>query len=140
MNCLVAMDDTAKSITRQQGLTMARYSLTTSITGDHIPIRWSTREFNFGITYKNGIITITEPGYYRITFTCYSSYQLPDYIDCKTHVNGDVRLVTTSTRAAPGFMHSIIKMDVFDTVYFSKGRSPPFQGGKHKNYFTIEKL
>ena len=135
---LVGIDES--SMARQQGLTMARYSMTTSISGDHIPIRWNTREFNFGITYNNGIITITHPGYYRITGTCYSINQLPDYIECKTYVNGALYLDTTSTRAAPGFMHGIIRLDVFDTIYFSKHRSPAFPGGKYKNYFTIEKL
>ena len=119
---------------------MARYSMTSAMSGTHTPIRWNTRQFNFGITYNNGIITITEPGYYRITATCYSSNQLPDYIMCQTFVNGAMYLETTSTRAAPGIMHGIIHMNVFDTVYFSKLRANATQGGKYKNNFTIEKL
>ena len=127
-------------MTRQQGLTMARYSMTTSISGDHTPIRWDTKEFNFGIVYNNGIITITEPGYYRITATCYCYERDPNYVMFQTYVNGNKYLGTTSTWASPGYMHGIIRSDVFDTVYFSKSRSPALQGGKYKNYFTIEKL
>ena len=127
-------------MTRQQGLTMARYSMTTSISGTHTPIRWNTREFNFGITYNNGIITITEPGYYKITATCYCYEKDPNYVSFRTYVNGNLYLDTTSTWASPGYMHGIIRLNVFDTVYFSKLRTPAFQGGKYKNYFTIEKL
>ena len=140
-SALVAIDETPsfESMARQQGLTMARYSMTTAIAGSHTPIRWNTREFNFGITYNNGIITITEPGYYRITATCYTNIG-SDYTSCRTYVNGNTYLDTTSTWASPGFMHGIIRLNVFDTVYLSKLRSPAFQGGKYKNYFTIEKL
>ena len=73
-------------MTRQQELIMARYSMTTSITGDHTPINWSTREINLGITYHNGIITITEPGYYKITAACYSKDRDPNYISCETQL------------------------------------------------------
>ena len=127
-------------MTRQQGLTMARYSMAASIAGDHIPIRWNTKEFNFGITYNNGIITITEPGYYRITATGYCWDKDPNYCRFHTFVNGATYLTTYSTWAAPGFMHGIIRLDVFDTIYFSKNKSPALQRGKPANYFTIEKL
>ena len=138
---LVGSDETSGfgSMTRQQGLTIARYSMTSAMSGDHTPIKWNTREFNFGITYNNGIITITEPGYYRITATCYSSDKT-DYIACRTYVNAAMFLDTTSTWASPGVMHGIIRLNVFDTVYFSKLRTKATQGGKYKNYFTIEKL
>ena len=125
---------------RQQGLTMARYSMTASITGDHTPIRWDTKEFNFGIIYNNGIITITESGYYKITAACYTQDRYPKYVDFRTYVNGDDYLQTNSVWASPGFMHGIIYLDVFDTVYFRKLEPSPFRGGKYKNYFTIEKL
>ena len=114
--------------------------MTTSISGDHTPIRWDTKEFNFGIVYNNGIITITEPGYYRITATGYCWDKMPSYCSLATYVNGNQYLVTTSTWAAPGFMHGIIRLDVFDTVYFSKHKPPALQNGKRMNYFTIEKL
>ena len=126
-------------MTRQQGLTMARYSMTASISGTHTPIRWNTREFNFGITYNNGIITITEPGYYKITAACYCIERDPNFADFRTVVNGNDYLQTNSTWGSPGFMYGIIRLDVFDTVYFRKLNSA-FQGGKYKNYFTIEKL
>ena len=107
------------SLTQQQGLTMARYAMASE---------------------SSGIITITETGFYRITATCYTTAVYPDWIGCRTYINGDKYLETTSTWGAPGFMHSIIQLEVFDTVYFDKVRDPILQGGTKKNYFTIEKL
>ena len=127
-------------MTRQQGLTMARYSMASPISGTHTPIRWDTREFNFGITYNNGIITITEPGFYRITAHSYSWERDPDYTTFQAYVNGDLYLETFSIYAAPGYIHGIIELNVFDTVYFKKDRAPAFRKGKFQNYFTIEKL
>ena len=124
----------------QQGLTMARYSMASLISGDQIPLRWDTREFNLGITYNNGIITITEPGYYKIIATCYCWDKHPNFCAFDTVVNGNKYLYTYSTWTVQGFMHGIIRLDVFDTVYFSKFQPGALRGGKYQNYFTIEKL
>ena len=137
---LVEIGETSSSMTRREGLTMARYSMKTEITGDHTPIRWDTKEFNFGITYNNGIITITESGYYKITAACYCIERDPNYVAFWTYVNGNDYLQTNSNWASPGFMYGIIYLDVFDTVYFRKRQSSAIHGGKKKNYFTIEKL
>ena len=109
------------------------------IYGTHTPIHWDIKEFNLGITYNNGIITITEPGYYRITATC-NAMEKSERIRCSTYVNASLYLDTTSAWASPGVMHGIKYLNVFDTVYFNKSGNKATQGGKYKNYFTIEKL
>ena len=122
---------------------MARYSTPPEIKGYSAAIQWKTREFNLGITYNNGIIAITEPGYYRIIANCYCIDKHPAWIGFRTNVNGSRYLDTNTTWSSPGFMHGIIYLDVFDTIYFSAnnyGGAKGFQGGKNKNYFTIEKL
>ena len=128
------------SMARKEGLKMARYSMGAAINGTHHPILWDKKEFNLGITYNNGIIAITEPGYYRITATFYTKEKHPLYVDCRLYINGYEYLQTTSTWASPGFMHGIKHLDVFDTIHISRKNSPKFQGGSMKNYFTIEKL
>ena len=37
----------------------------TTVVTTSTPVKWNRKEFNLGIVYNNGIITIDEPGYYR---------------------------------------------------------------------------
>ena len=52
---------------------MARYSMAEPIADVHSPIHWDNEEFNLGIIYNNGVITIDQPGYYRITAAVFNS-------------------------------------------------------------------
>lgn len=92
------------SMARSSNLgTMARYSMNSAISGTHSPVRWDTMEFNFGITYKNGIITITQPGYYRITAACHMNENKSEHIELETLVNGNRYVITKASWGSPGF-------------------------------------
>lgn len=69
------------------------------------PVKWDTKEFNLGFIYNNGIITIDEPGYYRITAAVYqnSGGFNGEWINLFTHVNGSKKLTTKASCAAPGY-------------------------------------
>lgn len=86
------------SMARSSNLgTMARYSMNSAISGTHSPVRWDTREFNFGI------ITITQPGYYRITAACHMNENKSDHIELETLVNGNRYVITKASWGSPGF-------------------------------------
>ena len=104
--CLVDRSEISSfgSMARSSNLgTMARYSMNAAISGTHSPVRWDTREFNFGITYKNGIITITQPGYYRITAACHMNENKSEHIELETLVNGNRYVITKASWGSPGF-------------------------------------
>ena len=113
------------------------------ITGEKSPINWDTREFNYGIVYRNGIITIDEPGFYRIT----AAICMHDWSDTRgsqiainTVVNGVSFLRACSTWGSPGLSYGIKYLDVFDTVYFEKKWGSSTRYNNPSNYFSIEKL
>ena len=83
---------------------MARYSMTTAVT-DASPVRWNRKEFNIGIVYNNGIITIDEPGYYRITAAIYMNAggsKSGQWINLFTMINGSTKFTTKAAWASPG--------------------------------------
>ena len=89
---------------------MARYSMAARITTSS-PVRWDKKEFNLGIIYNNGIITIDEPGYYRITAAVYTNIDGSNggkWINLFTYVNGSKKLTTKATSASPGFRWGFI--------------------------------
>ena len=122
---------------------MARYSMKSDYSGDHNPIRWDTEEFNKGLIYRNGIITIDEPGYYRIT----AAIQMHDYWDSRAYstsihtiVNGVTFLRGSSTWGAIGISTGIKYLRLYDTVAFRKESPESTRYGSQSNYFQIEKL
>ena len=73
------------------------------------PVKWDTKEFNLGFICNNGIITIDEPSYYRITAAVYTNIDGLNggkWINLFTHVNGNKKLTTKGTSGAPGFRES----------------------------------
>ena len=109
------------------------------IAGDYSHIIWDTQEFNIGIVYHSGIITIDEAGLYRITTSIFANGDGDWKAKLNTYVNNKIYLTTVSTKA-PGFSHGIIYLDVFDTVHFEKIGGPRLVDGTQQNYFTIEKI
>ena len=108
--------------------------------GSVTPIVWDTTEFNHGITYNGGFITIDEPGYYRVQTTWYTGAK-GSGIGCHLMVNGEIRLVNYSTWSATGTAYGIFYFELFDKVHFKKDwNSEKFTYGAAANYFTIEKL
>ena len=78
--------------------------MTTAVT-DASPVRWNRKEFNIGIVYNNGIITIDEPGYYRITAAIYTNIGGSNgskWINLFTMINGSTKFTTKATWASPG--------------------------------------
>ena len=118
---------------------MARYSMSSRLTGSHTPVHWDTEEFNLGIIYNNGVITIDEPGYYRVTAACYLDTK-DRFVGIETFVNGVQFIKTWSTWASPGFSAGIKHLDMFDTIFFKKHASDEMSQGKGMNYFMIEKI
>ena len=106
----------------------------------HSPIHWDNEEFNLGIIYNNGVITIDQPGYYRITAACYMDDARDAGIGIQTLVNGVPFIRTWSTWASPGFSYGIKHLSMFDTIFFKKDRSDRMKFGTEMNYFTIEKV
>ena len=104
------------------------------------PIRWDTTEFNHGIIYNGGFITIDEPGYYRVQTTCYTGSK-DSGVGCHLMVNDKELLRNYSTWSATGTAYGIFYFELFDTVYVGKTwDSNQFAYGAEANYFTIEKL
>ena len=127
-------------ITRQSNLKMARYSMATAISYNHSPVRWDTEEFNLGIIYNNGVITIDEPGYYRITSACYMDDNRDKEISLQTIINDKAFVRTWSMYASPGSSYAIKYLEMFDTIFFRKDGTDRMKMGSLANYFTIEKL
>ena len=80
--------------------------MTTAVT-DASPVRWNRKEFNIGIVYNNGIITIDEPGYYRITAAIYMGGSKfgpnsSNWINLFTMINGSTKFTTKAAWASPG--------------------------------------
>ena len=108
--------------------------------GEVTPIVWDTTEFNHGIIYNGGFITIDEPGYYRVQTSCYSGSHYSG-VSCNFFVNAKVRLRNYSRFSAIGVASGIFNFDLFDTLYVEKGwNSLNFEKGSEANYFSIEKL
>ena len=102
--------------------------------------RWDTIEFNHGIIYNGGFITIDEPGYYRVQTTCLTGSS-DSGIGCHLMINGKTRLINYSRWSATGTAYGIFYLELFDTVYVSKDwNSRKMEKGSAANYFTIEKL
>ena len=106
---------------------------------DHFHMNWDTEEFNYGIIYHNGIITVDESGFYRITASCYANANRRNSVKLQTFVNNNVYLATVSA-SAPGFSYGIIYLEMFDTIHFEKTGSFALADGTSQNYFTIEKI
>ena len=119
---------------------MAPYSMTEAISGEHSPVRWDKEEFNFGIIYNNAVITIDEPGFYRITPACYMDDARDAGIGIQTLVNGIPFIPTWSTWASPGFSYGIKHLTMFDTIFSKKDRPDRTKFGTEMNYFRIEKV
>ena len=101
------------------------------------PIVWDTVEFNIGLIYSGGFITIEDPGYYRAQVTCYSG----DNVECDLMANGRELLRNYGTFSAPGTSYGIFYFELFDTVFVRKAwTTDKFEKGSVANYFTIEKL
>ena len=111
-----------------------------AISGVQTPVHWDTEEFNLGVIYRNGIITIDEPGYYRITSACYMDDNRDKWIGLKTIVNGVQFTRSWSSYASPGLSYGIKYLDMFDTIQFHKDCNDRMKYGTAMNYFTIEKL
>ena len=108
--------------------------------GSVSPISWDTTEFNHGIIYNGGFITIEEPGYYRVQNTCYTNAN-PSGVNCHVKVNGKTILKNYTTWSATGTAYGIFDFDLFDTVYVVKGwNSEKLKEGSTANNFSIEKL
>ena len=119
---------------------MARYSMAEPISGEQSPVHWDKEEFNLGIIYNNGVITIDQPGFYRITAACYFDDNRDRYIGLQTLVNGVPFIRTWSSFASPGFSQGIKHLSMFDTIFFKKFTSERMKYGIEMNYFMIEKV
>ena len=125
---------------RSQYLKMARYSMRAELGGNVSPIIWDTTEFNHGIIYNGGFITIDEPGYYRVQTSCYNGSH-DSGVGCHLMVNSKRLLVNYSRFSAVGTASGIFNFDLFDTVYVKKEWNElKLEKGSAANYFSIEKL
>ena len=116
---------------------MARYSTDLQMSGDHSHMAWNNEEFNFGVIYHNGIISIDEPGFYRISASVFSG--ISSTINLRTFINNEI-YISTHSRTSPGFSYGFIYLELFDTIHFEKTGSSDLSGGFEQNYFTIEKI
>ena len=108
--------------------------------GEVSPIVWDTKEFNLGMIYNGGFITIDEPGYYRVQISCYNGSK-ESGVGCHLMVNSKLILINFSRFSAIGTASGIFNFDLFDTVYFNKSWNElKFEYGSSANYFSIEKL
>ena len=108
--------------------------------GNVSPIIWDTTEFNHGIIYNGGFITIDEPGYYRVQTSCYNGSH-DSGVGCHLMVNSKRLLVNYSRFSAVGTASGIFNFDLFDTVYVNKSWNElKLEKGSAANYFSIEKL
>ena len=119
---------------------MARYSMQAGLGGEVSPIVWDTKEFNLGMIYNGGFITIDEPGYYRVQISCYNGSK-ESGVGCHLMVNSKRILINFSRFSAVGTASGIFNLDLFDTVYVNKSWNElKFEKGSAANYFSIEKL
>ena len=112
------------------------------------PIIWDTAEFNHGIIYNGGFITIDEPGYYRVQTSCYNGSK-ESGVGChlmvieqnEPMVNSKTILINYSRFSAVGTASGIFNFNLFDSVYVNKTWNElKFEKGSAANYFSIEKL
>ena len=119
---------------------MARYSMNAELGGSVSPINWDTKEFNLGIVYSGGFITIDDPGYYRVQTSCYNDSR-DSGAECPFMINGKTILKSYTRYSATSTSYGIFYLNLFDTVYVAKGwSSQKLKWGTTANYFTIEKL
>ena len=120
---------------------MARYGISTDLSGTVSPVILDVEYFNLGMMYQTGIFIIMDPGYYRLTVQCYHnpSTDFSKFAQLKVDIDSKPAVSTFCKYADNGSASGIFYLEAFDTVFLEKS-SERLSLGAYWNNFMIEKL
>ena len=120
-------------------LIMARYGISTELSGTVSPVNFDIEYFNLGMMYQSGIFIIMDPGFYRFTIQCYHNQNGADFIkyaSMSVTINTTDVMRTYCMWANNGNSNGIFYLEAFDTVFVHKNNQKLGNGGFESKLLT----